>query len=230
MGNELITLTLERYTIYKNDRYYLCISNDIVDNYQLYIGFSPIELDYLSKDELVTEIRKISDLVMAKSNNNVYILPIISPSILEQVANENDDRSYAKFMKQVIQPITSDIYNKFVSKKKKVNQMINMIKQNDSERKFIWWLSIKLGNKFIKEVEYSSLIRKEIIKEENKKVVIQDYGYEIDAPKDKDLNKIKDKNIKKSSVSYGFSNIFFIIMVLTISLGIGIGFCYLLIK
>ena len=109
-----------------------------------------------------------------------------------------------------------------------------MIKQNDIDKKLVGWLSMKLGNEFIKEIlfeineEVSTVpvnILEDVFHTSNAQTIFIDYK---DNVHDKDDNYISDT--LKPAFSPGFSKLGFIIMVLTISLILGIILGYMILK
>ncbi|MBQ2873476.1 MAG: hypothetical protein IJE89_05705 [Bacilli bacterium] len=242
MGEEYIKLSTEQYTIYKNNGYYLCISDLQQDSYDLIIGFSDKDISTLSKEEIINEIRKIGDLINSLNQKGIYVLPIISPYELEQAALENDDRLFNQIMVTKIKPITRDIYERLSRQNKNLEAVIKMIKQTDADRKFIDWLDMKLMTTsfdYIDDIEYKKL--KEALKEkEVNETYIQtasQYSFQGIPPIDRTYeNQTKNNRLVKRLVkpntptSPGFSNISFITITLTIALILGIGISYLIIK
>ena len=235
MDNMNIVLSLDEYSIYKNDNYYLCIPNNDNGFYHVFMGFSFKNLTLLSNEELFLEIRKISDSINAVYKNGVYILPIINPSLLEEVTLENDDRGYNRLLKNIIQPITLSVYSKLISQNKRVSQIIKMIKQNDKDTKLVGWLSMKLGNNFIKEIIFENKDNIDVIEDVNERDNIVDTSnisaidYQID---DIWLKQEEDKisDTLKPAFSPGFSALKFLLMMLGISLLFGAILGYLIIK
>lgn len=250
MGEEFIKFSLDSYTVYANNGYYMCISDLDNDNYQLFIGFTEKDLNSLPKEEIIMEIRKISQLINSVNSSGIYVLPVISPLELEQAASENDDKKFNDLMTQKIQPITNEIYTRLKSKNKNLHYVINMVKQNDTDRKFIDWLDMKLmrdGIDYIQDIEYEKL--KENYQRNQKVVSLDrevalaqdnvhtsgikpiDRTYEnIEAPSKS--NQLVRRLVKPNQQvnSSGFSNIGFIVIVLTIALVLGIAISYLIIK
>lgn len=234
MSNMSIILPLSGYTIYKNKSYYLCIPHEDSNFYHLFMSFTDKDLTKLSQDDLVMEIRRIGDSVNASYKNGIYLLPIISPTVLEEATLENDDRQYNYILNTFIQPITSDVYKWFSKRKKNVSQTIKMIKQNDMDKKLVGWLSMKLGNEFIKEIlfevneEVSTVptdVLEDVFHTSNVQTIFIDYKDDIQV---KDENYISDT--LKPAFSPGFSKLGFIIMVLTISLILGVILGYMILK
>ena len=229
MNSLNIFLSLNNYTIYKNNNYFLCIPTITSNYYHIFMGFSNKNLNTIPKTELISEIRKISDSINAAYKNGIYILPIIDPKILKEITNENDDRSYNKILNNTIKPITNDIYNILTSLNYKVSQKINLIKQNDIDKKLIAWISLKLGSNFIKEITLDTKPKtnaKEIymdtITHSNSLIFIDNNHLE------KNNNNI-DESLKPA-FSKGFSNIGFMILILSIFTTFGIIIAYMIIK
>lgn len=234
MDDMNIILSLNDYSIYKNDNYYLCIPNNDNNFYHVFMGFTFKDLTLLSQEELFFEIRKISDSINAIYKNGVYVLPIIEPTLLEEVTSENDDRGYNRLLRNFIQPITLSVYSKLISKNKRVSQIIKMIKQNDKDKKLVGWLSMKLGNNFIKEITFEIQDKIDVdnsIKEDNfiDTANISAINYQVD---DIWLKQEEDKisSSLKPAFSPGFSALKFLLMVLGISLVFGVILGYLIMK
>lgn len=235
MENMNIILSLDGYSIYENDNYYLCIPNENCSFYHVFMGFSLKDLNNISREDLFMEIRKISDSIHAVYKNAIYILPIIKPSFLKDASIENDDREYNRILKNFIQPITLSVYSKLVAQNKRISQIIKMIKQNDVDKKFIGWLSMKLGNDFIKEITFDEQADNDNQKDNdydilsNSKTEIMSIDYQID---DIWIKKQEDSisETLKPAVSPGFSAMKFLLMVLSIFLVLGSIIGYLIIK
>ena len=231
-----IVLSLNEYSVYKNNKYFICVPNVEHRFYHVFLGFSLKDLENLSHEKLVIEIRKISDSIFSVYKNSVYVLPIIEPTLLEEIASENDDYGYNKILKNIIQPITLSVYSMLMKKNARVSQIIKMIKQNDIDKKIVDWMSLKLGDNFIKEISYEesemfSTIPVEIYDNSNSNI---DTKYvSIDYQEDsiwikKEEDKISDS--LKPVFSPGFSNLSFMIMILVISSVFGIILGYLILK
>ena len=226
-----VILSLDKYSIYMNDNYYLCFPNGNNNFYHVFISFSTTNLTKLSNEELILEIRRISDSIYSIYNNVVYIIPIIEPSILEEVSSENDDRGYNKLLKKYIQPVTLSVYGKLISKNYYVSQIIKMIKQNDVDTKIVGWLSMKFGSEFVKEIVFENKIYDAEEVENDVKINTETISIEYQTD-DIWLKKEEDKiaDTLKPAVSPGFSALRFLIMTLSISLVLGGIIGYLILK
>lgn len=231
-----VILTLNEYSIYKNDNYFLCVPNAEHNFYHVFVGFSLKDLDILYDEKLIIEIRKISDSIFSVYKNSVYVLPIIEPNILLEATLENDDRSYNKILKNIIQPITLSVYSMLMKKNARVSQIIKMIKQNDVDKKLVGWLSLKLGDSFIKEITFEETEVFTTIPVENYNVIdtnVLDKNISIDYQNDSVWLKNEEEKISdslKPAFSPGFSNLGFIIMILIVSLVFGTILGYLILK
>jgi hypothetical protein len=132
-----LIFSLNDYSIYKNEKYFLCIPNEPNNYYHIFMGFSNKDLKNIPEEELIKEIRLIGDSVNVAYKNGIYVLPIIPPKQLEEAASENDDRLYNKILNNIIQPITYSIYSQLATQKMRVSHTIKMIKQNDIDTKLV---------------------------------------------------------------------------------------------
>lgn len=244
MGEELTALIDKQYKIFRNNGYFLCISDLEQNDYELIIGFPEKDLNNLSKEEIINEIRKISDLVNSINQNGIYVLPIMSPDELEHAALENDDRIFNQIMITKIQPITRDVYERLTRHNKNLNPVIKMIKQKDADRKFIDWLDMKLMTTsfdYIDDIEYEKLKEQSKEKEANESyvktmtqhntqgIVPIDRTYE-NTPEQTKNNQLVKRLVKPNQQSPGFSTIGFVAIILAVALVLGIGISYLIIK
>ena len=162
---ELI-VSLENYSIYKSyindtDSYYLCIPNGSIGKCQIVLGFSDKSLDALSNDEIINRISEVNDMIYTLNNGSIYAVPNIDDVMFKNAVLENDSRLYESVLNKYIHPITQNIYTMLVKngvKKNNINQVISVIKKTDGDKKFSGWLSMRLGDNFINEIDYDDLI------------------------------------------------------------------------
>lgn len=139
--------------------YFLCIPNDYVDTYQLFVGFPKKDLRYAPKREIVEEINEIAKMLAAINKNNTYLLPNIPVAELEDAAKENDNKKFSRILNTQVQPMLYEanrVLRSYDTAERTVNQVINFVKQTESDTKFIQWLEINLPN-FIHGVTYDEL-------------------------------------------------------------------------
>lgn len=240
-------LSLGNYSIYKNNGYYLCVSNQEINNYQMFMSFSDKDLTKLSDNDIVNEIKRVSNLLFSRSSDLIYVLPIIDPTELERAASINDDRAYNRILEKIY-PITFDVHQKFSARKKRINDVIGMIRQTDVDQKIIHWLDIKLmeisHKDCIQDVDINQLIKyrdKDIFSEWQSSPFLQEapsssiapINREDDAPIQNKQNAHVRKLVKpkiNDDVSPGFSSMKFIVMILSIALLVGVAIAAWLIK
>lgn len=249
-----IIFTSDNYSIYQNNGYYMCISNKDIIDYQMFIGFSSQELGLVSNNSIVDEIRKISDLLFLRTNDAIYIVPVINPNELERVASVNEDKEYERFLNKYILPITSDIKRKMAANNKNLNDLIGIIKQNDIDKKIIAGIDIyvtmeALKNNisldsvdFIKEVDVDVLRKMNGIVdvdflESNDNIFEQEptsFIEQVNQPSEIFIQNKENVNtrklVKPTNGLPGFSNMNFIIMVIGISTLLFGGIIYLLFR
>lgn len=172
-----VIASLDYYSIYKmngkdNNVYYVCVPKQETQNYQLFIGFSDKDLNSLSKEQIVSEIANVNDVIQKRNSITVLAIPEIPVAELERAALENDDRKYNDILVQRIQPMTSEIYNMLIvatGNIKKMEPTISVIIRNDTDKKIAGWLSMRLGDHFIKEVDFDKLKVEHMNKDEEHK-------------------------------------------------------------
>ena len=181
---ELIA-SLENYSIYKsyvnNDvSYYLCVPNGSMSKCQIVLGFANENLDSLSQDELISKISEVNNMVFNLNNESIYAIPNIDEIEFKNAVLENDNRLYENILNNKIHPITQDIYNMLIKngiKKNKISQIISVIKRTDDDKKFTFWLSMKLGDNYINEIDYKELLDRYNLKEKNTSIEIDTVNY-----------------------------------------------------
>lgn len=203
---ELIA-SLENYSIYKSyinetDSYYLCIPNGNIGKCQIVLGFSDKNFDTLSDDDIINKISEVNDMIYSLNNDSIYAIANIDEVMFRNAVLENDNRLYENLLNNCIHPITQNIYNMLVKngvKKGNVNQVISVIKRTDGDKKFAGWLSMRLGDNFINEINYSELISKYRIKEESSMVdVVVVENYNIDSLPNGDISDDIDMSVMES--------------------------------
>lgn len=231
MNNMRIISTINNYSIYGNKNYYLCVPNNNNNFYHLFMSFSLLDLTTLSEEELVMEIRKIGDSINCAYSNAIYVLPIVKPDFLKEAALENDDRLYDRLLKKIIQPITVEVHKIFSDRNVRISQIIKFIKQNDVDKKIVGWISMKLGNGYVREIVFDADadvgVNIQVDVQTPKDVITIDY--EVN---DVWLKKQEDAimDTLKPAISFGFSSMKFMIMMIIIFLVVGAILGYMILK
>lgn len=231
MSDMKIVLSLTNYTIYQNNNYYICLPNKYCTFYHLFMGFSFKDLNKLSEEELIKEIRLIGDSVNVAYPNGIYVLPIINPDLLIEATNENDDRLYNKILNKKIQPITHEVYSLFSNRNTQVSPVIKMIKQNNMDTKLIGWIYLKLGSVFVKEILFDNTPPEVEVQKEVENTIHEEKTIFLDSNEyltSKDEVYIKDS--LKAAVSPGFGSIGSILFILSISIVLGSIIMYMILK
>lgn len=237
-----IIFTSDNYSIYQNNGYYMCLSNKDVSDYQMFIGFSSQDLGLASNQTIVDEIKKISELLFLRTNDAIYVVPVINPNELERVASINEDKEYDKFLVKYILPVTIDINQKINSNNKRINDLIGMIKQRDVDKKIIAGIDMSVTREVVKNngsLENADYIREVDIDVLKKMNGINDVEFvetndnifheqpsssmalvnqQVDSPIQNKENVKVRKLVKPNNNGLpGFSNMNFIIMIISIS-------------
>ena len=249
-----IIFTSDNYSIYQNKGYYMCLSNKDINDYQMFIGFPCQDLGLASNHTIVDEIRKISDLLFLRTNDAIYVVPVVNPNELERVASINEDKEYDSFLRKYILPVTIDIQQKISANNKHINDLIGMIKQRDIDKKIIAGIDMCVAKEIIKNngsldnADYIREVDVDVLKRMNGIVdvefvetndnIFQEQPFssialvnqQHDSPvQSKENNKVR-KLVKPSNGLPGFSNMNFIIMTISISTLLFAGIIYLLLK
>jgi len=238
---------LSGYTIYQfkskyGYNYFLSIPDQYVKNYQMFVGFPKKDLKELSKKDVINEIDEIKKMIASLNKDGIYLLPDIPVSELDEAARENDGKKYNKILSEKINPIIAEVYktlSSYSTAQQIINQVIIFVKQTESDRKFIDWIEINIPN-FIHGVTYEEIkkfyyqqlsqeigaIKKEEIFENPSKYkneVIESKNHEEHKSKHTKEN-IKVKKLIPSSNhnNYGFSNVFKLLLTLTVIIGLSI--------
>lgn len=144
---------LNGYTIYQfrvdKYNYFLAIPDEYTDTYQMFIGFPKKDFKDTPKDEIISEIDDIKKMIAGINKNGIYIIPDIPLDMLYEASLENDNKKFEQILNDVIKPIIQDAYTimkDYGSKDRTINQVINWIKQTESDTKFIQWIEINMPN------------------------------------------------------------------------------------
>lgn len=231
MSDMKIVLSLTNYTIYQNNNYYICLPNKYCTFYHLFMGFSFKDLNKLSEEELIKEIRLIGDSVNVAYPNGIYVLPIINPDLLIEATNENDDRLYNKILNKKIQPITHEVYSLFSNRNTQVSPVIKMIKQNNMDTKLIGWIYLKLGSVFVKEILFDNTPPEVEVQKEVENTIHEEETIFLDSNEYLTSNdEVYIKDSLKAAVSPGFGSIGSILFILSISIVLGSIIMYMILK
>lgn len=259
--NEIVA-SYGNYTIYKithqaTGGYYVCVPNNQLQNYQMFVGFANKDLSTLSKEEIIVEVNKVASFVNSLNNAGIYILPDIPISQLEQAVLANDERMFNNILVNRIQPITKQVY---LLLNKRVNtSMINMIMQSGNDKKIVDWISNQYQNGKIQPIDYSMNLtmqreseREKIVHVNNTMMHHQPVSQQtmnvpqpqqttgitpINRQYDNEPTVNKENRLVRrltmdnnNQVSSGFGSIKFIIATLILSLVVGVSIGYILIK
>lgn len=248
-----IIFTSDNYSIYQNKGYYMCLSNQDVSDYQMFISFSGKDLGLASNQTIVDEIKKISELLFLRTNDAIYVVPVINPNELERVASINEDKEYDKFLRKYILPITIDIKEKITANDKHINDLIGIIKQRDIDKKIIAGIDMVIAKEIVRNtgslenVNYIREVDVDVLKKMNgindvefvetndnifheQPTSIAPVIQQQDLPtQSKEMVKVR-KLVKPNNGLPGFSNMNFIIMIIGISTLLFGGIIYLLLR
>ena len=207
----------DEYTIYelctrKGNAYHLCLPNNDVSVYTMYLGFPTKDTNEEPTYELKNEIENVYDMLYKLNTTSIYVFQDLDYKKLAEAANDNDNLLYNQLL-QNVHDVTRDAYNLLNHGDKAfVDQTIHAIKQGPADIKFINWLDLKL-NGYLEGIKLDTIKKRynEIINDEEVQI---SYGN----PKKED---VKVRRLTKPN-DYGFMNITFIAAILLISIFLGI--------
>lgn len=237
----------DKYTIYSSstsyeygiNEYYLYIPNTNDNRCSLYINFAN-EKDSNYKNNIAQEINEIINRLNNKSI--VYAIPILPDHLSIDENNINDDKLYTEIANSLIS-ISSDVFNHMiVNEHKEMEQCVHLVTKTISDKNFVYWLN---SSHIVKNPQFAKLfktfnLQKEISITNNDELpkLYEDSeftgnsgnslsggsssnSYEVGKPKVKVLI---------SPSKHGFSSITFLSLIISLSLVLGIGIAYILIK
>lgn len=243
---------LNGYTIYQFQNknaynYFLSIPDQYANHYQMFIGFPKKDLKNSSKKDIINEIDDIKKMITSLNKDGIYLLPDIPISELEQAALENDGKKYNKLLTEIINPMIFETYqtlSSYNTAERTINQVIILVKQTESDRKFIDWFEINMPNfihgityEEIKKYYYEQLSRDINARDEKKdKIFVNpnkydeqnfyniNQGFTIQQNFEEHQLQNQTKTAVKRRVltkpnNQGFSNIFKMLLLLSIILG-----------
>jgi len=230
MGRKIISLdngvSIYQKTI-KQSNYYLCLNENNVSEYKIYIGFPSANLDEFFDNDIISEMVSVYDKISSLDNGNiVYLLPSIDMDIYKEATSENDDKLYMNLFMKICN-MTNSAY-KFLNKSdsNKMNQVITIVKQNDMDSKFSSWLELNPNiTNYIESIYVNkniNLSKKDIKEEDLENTIIVDPIINDN----KFVNRKKNERfrllVKPTVNQYGFSNMYSVLLGLIFSIFTGL--------
>ena len=216
----------DEYTIYElyspqGTRYHMCLPNQDVSIYKMYLGFPTQDTDNEPTYEIKNEIERIYDMLYKINSTSVYVFCDIDYKALAEAANDNDNLLYNQLLTG-IHDVTRDAFSLLNRNNAvQVDQTIMAIKQTPSDIKFINWLDLKL-NGFLDGVKLESI-------EKKYRQLMADESVTIDYNNQRQVQDVKVRKLIKPD-SYGFMTMTFIVSILLISIMLGIFISLMLIN
>lgn len=212
--------------------------NNDFNKYKILIYFDNLNFkaENVDIDELITgRLVKKMDKIYREIPNSICVIPTISKKEFNEINEENDNKPYNKLLKDLDKVVTYAYWsiknNLIFEDTMNVDPQIGIIRQSEEDIKFIWWLELQ-GNKKYKQVEIASPNKKEIIEDnttlENTPIT---QTTEVKSPPSRRQAMKRTRKPKGDGIhSTGYSNMAFIVLVLTISMLMGIGLAVLILK
>ena len=227
--NKKVYLTNSKYTIYEfqdDTKYYLSIPKEKQEDYQIFVSFPNKDIDSLKPEDKEQEIRSINDMLIKTEPNAIYLLCCLSKNEIEEFASYNDSSSsfYKRLQHKVLKTLSKTFDNL-----KNITYIfpVCLIKQNEFDSKLIDLLEINAGS-YLKSIKLTDIKQNYYDLIFNETMAFQPIDPTSGGPTiSKDNVKVK-KLIPPSKK--GFTTIYNISLTILLSLIIGIGIAYLLIK
>ena len=228
----------KNYSIYQIDNnglsYFLSIPNSDHDSYELFLGFPKDDIDTLSDGEITSDIKEVSDLINTFDNEGIYLFCPLPFNDMLEAAHDNDNLLYERLLSR-LHMITRDCYNVINENNNvTINKNITIVKRSEFDKKFTNWLEIRL-NGYINGINYSSLLKNyenSLFNNTNGAIFSDNdgnssFGSRTNGTDSKVSSNVKTKKLIKPG-KHGYTSFTLIILLMSIFMGIGIG--YLLIK
>ena len=239
--------------IHKNDAYSLnhlffqdfsefiiSTPNKDFNKYKLLIYFDNLNFktQNIDTDELITgKITEKMDNIYNQVPNAICVIPTISKKEFDEANEINDDKPYKKLLKDIDKVVNYAYWsiknNLIFEDTMNVDPQVGIIKRTDEDIKFIWWLELH-GNKKYKQVTIEKPKKEDKKPSESNQVSTLNPAVEtleLKSPPPRRKTMRRTGTPKGDGVhSTGYSNMAFVIMVLTISLLMGIGLAVLILK
>ena len=193
----------------------------------------------IDTDEAITgKIAEKIDKIYEQIPNAICIIPAISKKDFDEANEINDDKPYTKLRKSLDEFVNYAYWsvkkNLIFEDTMNVDSQIGIIKQTEEDIKFIWWLELA-GNKKYKQVIIEKPKKKEVKPIQENEASIKPIAPVPTPPPNSSPS--RRKTIRRTGRpkgdgvhSTGYSNMAFVIMVLTISLLMGMGLALLILK
>ena len=204
---------------------YICFPANYHEKYQLVIDFPEEYYKSLRDEEMIHEIKNICDKIYSNNNNYVYILTNVTTYDLAEAENDNDSPLYNHIFKKIGICISMMLkqYHSIL-----VDETIYVNVQTNDDEKLIQWLEIHAP--MYQRLNIDSSLNKEINNDDTGWTTmggIVNGGVSIEASNS--VNKPKAKKLALPN-KHGFLNITFIITIILISIVIGVGLAYIIMK
>ena len=224
----------------------IALPNKDFNQYKLLLYFTDkkYKSENIDTDELVAQnLSDKLDKIYATSANAICIVPTILKKEFDEVIAENDDRLYKRLIKNLDKVVNYAYWsiknNLIFEDTMNVDEHVYIVKQDDEDIKLFWWLELQ-GNKKYKQITLEETKVKEtpvetppVVKEEAPTVEFLQEEPTVTKgppPRRQTMRKTRSKPSGDGVHSTGYSNMAFIILVLTISMLMGIGLAVLILK
>ena len=187
--------------------------------------------------KISTNIAKIYE----DNPNAICIIPSMSKREFNDILAENDDRSYKRLLDQLDKTINYAYWsikeNLIFTDTLDIEERINIVKQSEEDVKFFWWLELNKAKTNQKIYQQITIEKPQMelfipgVADNKKEVPVETKQEEVKTlPRRQTMTRTKKRPKGDGIHSTGYSNMAFMIMVLSISLLMGLGLAILILK
>lgn len=220
----------DNYTLYKmytknNTKFFICLPSSNQETYQMMIDFPEAYYTSLLEQEKIDEINHICDTLYQSNYNAIYVLSNITTYDLQEAKNENDNHAYQNLLKALYE-YTSQTYDALKDNSNmNINQIICIISQTEDDKKLMDWLDINMPGYFT-SLDYSRLLEKDTNNGDDGWTTL---GGPTEGVAKTDANNKKNSHKVRILVpsKMGFTNFTFILIALSLFVGISLSVLFL---
>lgn len=212
----------DMYMIYKvftvdGEKFFMSIPRD-KDNLDICLDFKEEYYNALLKNELIEQIKKRCDELYRINPNAVYILPNVSTYDLGMALDSNDNHAYVYIFNR-LQKFVSHAYHSLLSGDVKVNEVITIITETESDKKFMHWLDIN-SQGFFRELDINKAMDPNINDNDGGSNPVLSGGDTSELSSS--MSKPKVKTLVPKTGKSGFSSFMFVLTMIALSVAIGL--------
>lgn len=214
--------------------YYICIPNSI-NKCSICIKLSSNSSNLNEKESIINEFNKL--LLNDNNDSIIYIIPVLPNNLVLNEFNIGDDKLYNELINSIIS-ICNDVFNIMIKNNVLIEQCIYFMISSEYDKSFFDWVdgTFAPSNSAYRNL-FQSVNMKTSLKNTDNSIMFDDTttggnsGNSLSGGEQAPTygNKPKVKILIPTG-KHGFSNIYSLFLIIVLSLIVGIGFAYVIIK